>query len=305
MYAQATKVATVRNRTLNPLLGLINYCFLVGSGIANRIAQRKCFVLLRLVRNDLKPLRALLLVSVAALVLSACASNPMTTGSIGDSELGGQPLDKKQAALAQLAQHYKKSPGDKATIIYYAAALRANGQNEQAVAVLESGVAKFKSDPEVLVGYAKALSAAGRFDQALNVIDQAINPTSPDWNALLVKGAILDQSGRNKEARVAYGQALKIAPDQASLHANLGLSYSMTNELDKAESELRMAVKLRGANSQIRQNLALVVGLQGRFDESRALFAAELPADQVEANMAYIRALLTQQNRWDLVKDAG
>jgi Flp pilus assembly protein TadD len=262
-------------------------------------------VFLRLVETNLKPLRALLLVSVAAVALSGCATSHMTTGSIGNSELGGQPPDKKQAALGRLAEQYKKSPGDKATIIYYAAALRANGQNEQAVAVLEGGVAKFRNDPEILIGYGKALSAAGRFEQALNVIDRAINPTAPDWNALMVKGAILDQSGRNNEARVAYGQALKIAPDQASLHANLGLSYAMTNELDKAESELRMAVKLRGATSQVRQNLALVIGLQGRFDESRVLFAAELPADQVEANMNYIKALLTQQNRWDLVKGAG
>jgi Flp pilus assembly protein TadD len=261
-------------------------------------------VSLRLIQNKLKPLRALLFVSVAALALSACASNPMTTGSIGGDQ-PGQPMDRKQQALAQLASHYKKSPGDRSAIIYYAAALRANGQNEQAVAVLESGVAKFRDDPEILTGYAKALAGAGRFEQALNVVERAINPTSPDWNALMVKGAILDQSGRNQEARLAYGQALKIAPDQASLHANLGLSYSMTNELDKAEAELRIAVKLRGANSQIRQNLALVVGLQGRFDESRALFAAELPADRVEANMSYIRALLTQQNRWDAVKNSG
>ena len=62
---------------------------------------------------------------------------------------------------------------------------------------------------------------------------------------------------------------------------------------------------MRGANSQIRQNLALVIGLQGRFDECRAIFAAELPPDEVESNMAYIRALLTQQNRWDAVKGAG
>jgi len=39
-----------------------------------------------------------------------------------------------------------------------------------------------------------------------------------------------------------------------------------------------------------------------RFDEGRALFAAELTPDQVEANMAYIRALLTQQNRWNTIK---
>ena len=39
--------------------------------------------------------------------------------------------------------------------------------------------------------------------------------------------------------------------------------------------------------------------------EAQALFAKELPPDQVEANMSYIRALLTQQNRWDLIKGEG
>lgn len=82
----------------------------------------------------------------------------------------------------------------------------------------------------------------------------------------------------------------------------MGLSFAMTNELEKAEQHLRRAVGMRGATSQIRQNLALVIGLQGRFEDSRALFARELPPEQVEANMSYIRALLTQQNRWDLIK---
>ncbi len=173
------------------------------------------------------------------------------------------------------------------------------------MAVLEGAIGHFKRDPAVLVEYSKALSSAGRFDQALNVIEGAIDPTAPDWNALLVKGAILDQTKRNQEARLAYQTALKFAPEQASLHANLGLSYAMTNELAAAERELRLATTLRGATSQVRQNLALVVGLQGRFDEARTLFAAELPPQQVEANMAYIRALLTQQNRWDLVKSTG
>ncbi|MBN9314900.1 MAG: tetratricopeptide repeat protein [Devosia sp.] len=258
----------------------------------------------RLFRPVPKSFRLLLLAGVAAVALSACATSPMTTGSIGDAPAAGM-AGKQAAALAQLGERYKKSPGDRATILYYAAALRANGQSPQAVAVLENGVATFKTDKEMLVAFAKALAASGQFERALNVIDRAIDPAAPGWNELLVKGAILDQSGRNDEARLLYGQALKIAPEQASVHANLGLSYAMTNELDKAESELRLAVKMRGATTQVRQNLALVVGLQGRFDESRALFAAELPPDQVEANMAYIKSLLTQQNRWDLVKQQG
>lgn len=257
----------------------------------------------RLVSPSLKPFARLLLCGVAALALSACATSPMTTGSIGTE--ASMPAGKQGEALARLAALYKKNPGDKATIIYYSAALRANGQAEQAAAVLEGGVTKHPDDADILINYAKALSAAGRFDQALNIVERAIDPTAPNWNALLVKGAILDQQGRNAEARQVYDTALKIAPNQPSLHANLGLSYMMSNDLDKAEAELRIAVKLPGATGQVRQNLALVVGLQGRFEESRALFAAELPADQVEANMAYIRSMLTQQNRWDLVKAEG
>ncbi len=251
------------------------------------------------VSPTLKSMRILLLAGVAALALSACASN---RSSMAQPDFAGQSHVASQQTLAELAARYKKHPRDKATIIYYAAALRAAGQAEQAVSVVENGVVLYPKDIDLKIAYAKALTAAGRFDQALNVADDAIDPASPDWNALLVKGAILDQNGQNEAARALYAQALLIAPNEASLEANLGLSYAMANDLTQAEQHLRKAVGMRGANSKIRQNLALVIGLQGRFDECRAMFARELPADQVEANMSYIRALLTQQNRWDLIK---
>jgi Flp pilus assembly protein TadD len=249
----------------------------------------------------LKSMRVLLLAGVAALALSACASN---RASMNLPDFAGQPAGSAQHTLAELGARYKARPQDKVTIIYYAAALRAAGQPEQAVSVIENGLAVHRNDIDLQIAYSKALTAAGRFEQALTVADAAIDPASPDWNALLVKGAILDQNGRNKEARALYTQALLVAPNEASLEANMGLSFAMTNELDSAEKHLRRAVGMRGANSQIRQNLALVIGLQGRFDECREMFARELPPDQVEANMAYIRALLTQQNRWDLIKGA-
>lgn len=256
----------------------------------------------RLFHPDVRQLRALLLAGVAAVTLSACASN---RAGLRAPDYSAQTQAQTQATLGELAARYRKAPRDKATIIHYAAALRAAGQAEQAIAVLEAGMAVHRSDVDIRIAYSKALSAGGRFEQALNVIDGSIDPAAPDWNALSVKGAIFDQTGRSQEARLLYRQALLIAPEEASLYANLGLSYAMTSELDQAEAYLRRAVQMRGATSQIRQNLALVVGLQGRFEESRALFAAELPEEQVEANLAYIRALLTQQNRWELIKGAG
>ncbi len=249
----------------------------------------------------LKASRVLLFAGAAALSLSACAANRTAVAEVDYSSLSrGQAQDN----MSQLAAGYKKRPRDKATIIAFAAALRAEGQPEQASAVLENGIAVHPKDLDIRIAYAKALTASGRFQQALTVLDDVINPSAPDWNALSVKGAVLDQMGRNEEARQLYNQALVVAPNEASLEANLGLSYAMTSDLDSAEKHLRKAVAMRGASSKIRQNLALVVGLQGRFEESRKLYAAELPPEDVESNMAYIRALLTQQNKWDAIEAA-
>jgi Flp pilus assembly protein TadD len=253
----------------------------------------------RVVNTPLGLLRGLALSTVAAVMLSACSINsaPITAPDFSNMNPG-----QTQQTLASLTARYKANPRDKTTIIYYAAALRGADQNDQAMAVLEAALAIYKNDTDIDVAYAKALTADGRFDQALNVINDAIDPTAPAWNALSVKGAILDQMGRNDEARKYYTQALLIAPQEASLEANLGLSYAMTQDLDNAEAHLRRAVQMRGANSRIRQNLALVIGMQGRFDEARAMFAAELPPDQVEANMAYVKSMLTQQNRWSAIQ---
>lgn len=243
----------------------------------------------------------MLICSIAGLALAGCAIN---RASAPPPDFSGMPAAQAQQTLGELAGRYKANPRDKTTILYYAAALRAAGSNEQATAVLQAGMGLYPRDKDMQVSYAKALTADGRFDQALAILDAAIVPQSPDWNALSLKGAVLDQMGRNVEARQYYGQALALAPDEASLEANLGLSYAMTNDLVQAETHLRKAVGMRGANTRIRQNLALVLGLQGRFSDAKAIYAAELPPDQVEANMAYIRALLTQQNRWATIQNA-
>ena len=258
----------------------------------------------RLPLPAIRRLRPLVFAGLAALALSACASNRTTT-SVRAPDFSSQSTAQSQSTLMELAARYRHKPRDKATIIYYAAALRAHSQSEQAAAVLEAGMAVHRQDPDIRVAYAKALTASGRFEQALAVVDDTIDRAAPNWDALSVKGAVLDQMGRHEEARRLYRQAIGIAPGEASLYANLGLSHAMTNDLPTAERELRRAVGLRTATSKVRQNLALVIGLQGRFEECEAIFAAELPPDQVEANMSYIRALLTQQNRWDLIKGAA
>jgi hypothetical protein len=45
------------------------------------------------------------------------------------------------------------------------------------------------------------------------------------------------------------------------------------------------------------RDLALVVGLQGRFAEAESIVKADLPADEAEANVAYLRQMLSRDGR--------
>jgi Flp pilus assembly protein TadD len=136
------------------------------------------------------------------------------------------------------------------------------------------------------------------------VVRAANSPRTPDWRLTSAEGAIQDQLGNSAEARRLYQEALKLAPDEPTVLNNLGLSYVFTNELAKAETTLRRAVASPRADSRVRQNLALVVGLQGRFDEADRLAAAELPPEEAKANVAYLRGLLSQPDTWKQLKQA-
>jgi Flp pilus assembly protein TadD len=66
----------------------------------------------------------------------------------------------------------------------------------------------------------------------------------------------------------------------------------LSKELPKAEEVLRQAYASPKADARVRQNLGLVVGLQGRFPEAEEIVKADLPPDQAAANVAYLKEML-------------
>jgi Flp pilus assembly protein TadD len=92
-------------------------------------------------------------------------------------------------------------------------------------------------------------------------------------------------------------------PGEASVLSNLGMSHLLGGDLKQAETYLRQAAQAQGADSRVRQNLALVVGLQGRFSEAEEIASHEMKPEQAQANVAYLRSMLAQQNTWSQLRE--
>jgi Flp pilus assembly protein TadD len=246
------------------------------------------------------------LVLALAASVAGCGTSRMTTGSIGRTD--GKPLETMSAgelhnATAALGQSYSKNPNDKRIATNFAAALQMDGDADQSLAVMRKLAIAYPKDRDVLAAYGKALAANGQFEAALDAVRRAQTPEYPDWKLVSAEAAILDQTGQKDQARQLYRKALELKPNEPSVLSNLGMSYVLEGDLRTAETYMRSAAQQPGADSRVRQNLALVVGLQGRFDEAEKIASQELSPEQAQANVAYLRQMLAQQNAWSQLKD--
>jgi len=236
--------------------------------------------------------------AVLALSVAGCkTTGGDTTGSIGGANTPRSEADWRQS-LDVWGKRYRDDAGDSEAALNYAQALRATDQRAQAVAVLEQASIRNPRDMKLLGAYGRSLAEAGDLNQALDVLGRAHTPDNPDWRILNAQGAVLDQMGRHGEAQRHYSAALKIVPNEASVLSNLGLSYALMKELKRAEVTLRRASRQSNADPKVRQNLALVIGLQGRFVEAEKIARADLPEDEAAANVSYLRQMISQQNEW-------
>ncbi|WJR77709.1 tetratricopeptide repeat protein [Bradyrhizobium sp. NP1] len=236
-------------------------------------------------------LASVALTAVIAAGLGGCQTMSDVTGALAARPDSAAPVDPHRSAEVA-ADRYRANPKDADAALAYGQALRANGQRAQAVAVLEQATIANPGNKALLAAWGRALADNGNFQQAFDVLSRAHSPDDPDWRILSVQGTALDQLGRHEEARRYYASALKIAPGEPSVLSNLGLSYMLTRDLPKAEQALRQAYASTRADARVRQNLALVVGLQGRFAEAEGIVKSDLPSDEAAANVAYLKEML-------------
>jgi Flp pilus assembly protein TadD len=235
---------------------------------------------------------------ILALGLGGCQTSGLSdiTGSIGEKADTDHATDPRRD-IQLYQERYRANPKDADAALKYGKALRATGQRSQAVAVLEQASIAHPGNKLLLAAYGRALADNGNFQQAFDVLGRAHSPDDPDWRLLSAQGATLDQLGRYEEARHYYASALKIVPDHPSVLSNLGLSYVLSKDLARAEETLRRAHSLAGTDPRVRANLALAVGLQGRFAEAEKIVKADLPPAEAAVNVAQLKRMLTRKDK--------
>jgi len=251
-----------------------------------------------------------------AIALGACSStgtslnnsDPVTTGSIGAGSLRSTVTARKA---------WQEDKTDLRKGMAYVRELQALEQDSEQLLVLEQMIKIHPTNTKLLVFYGKRLINNGQSKEAVNILKQAENRGERDWRLYSALGSALDQTGKHSQARTYYQRALQLNPTEVKIQNNLALnptevkiqnnlamSYMLEGKLSNAEAILRKANNTPKGRAlpRIRQNLALVVGLQGRFNEARQIASRDLPQAQVEANMAYLHKMLSRNDSWRKLK---
>lgn len=210
--------------------------------------------------------------------------------------ISGNPQEERLPPAEALGRLYDRNPDNKQVALNYARALHDRGEYAQAAAILQRLSIRYSRDPEVLAAYGKALAEAGRAREAAAVLENAHSPERPNWSVLSAQGAVADQLGDHEQAQAYYQAALKIAPGQPHVLSNLGLSYALSRKLPEAEAALRQAAAAPDADRLVRQNLALVLALEGKFASAEETGRRDLDPKEASANVAAIRRMLPQSN---------
>ena len=241
---------------------------------------------------------------VTSLALGGCVTDRGdVTGSIAPA--APKSDTDKRGDAEQWGARYRADPTNKVAALNYARALRALTQYNQAVAVLENVAIKAPYDYEVLAAYGKALADAGRFKEAADVLSRAHTPENPNWSVLSSQGSVADQLGDHVQAQSYYDAALKIRPGDPGVLTNLGLSYALSNKLDVAENTIRQAARQPSADMRVRQDLALVLALEGKFGEAEQIAEVDLSPADAKASIASISAMIAQSNTWSQIQKGG
>jgi len=149
-------------------------------------------------------------------------------------------------------------------------ALFTNGRFTEAATLAQMMTERFPLNGFGWVMLGMLSRRAGQNEGALAFVQKGVK-LSPDYAAAHNNlGIILCDFGRMEEAEASYRRALQIKPNFAEAHNNLGSVLRNLGRLDEAEACCRRALEIRPDNAEAHNNLGGILHNLNRLEEAEA-----------------------------------
>lgn len=236
--------------------------------------------------------RKLIFAATAALIMTAplCASAQEATGAAPATAQQRAAYDRADPLARSVfwAREAEINPADPIAGVRLAQALREMGRHERAAEAAQGVLMVQPGNVEAMLELGRVHIARGQAFYGIEALERARDAAPTDWRPLSLLGVAYQQVRRGADAQDAWAQALRLSPENATVLSNMAMARVADGDAAGAEPLLRRAAAQPGATLQMRQNLALVLGLNGRRDEAEQILRRHLPPDQADRNLQWL-----------------
>lgn len=209
-----------------------------------------------------------------AAVISGCS-----TGQQSRESIFGAKVDRSNIGLATRAQ-----------------SALAEGQLATAVALAERAVENTPNDAGFRSLLGNIYFASGRFASAETAYRDSLSLVESQPELILKLALVQIAQGKNSDALALLSAAQDILDP-----ANSGLALALAGRADDAVAILNQVARAPGADSRVRQNLALAYGLSGDWTMARTVAAQDVPPDQLDLRIEQWMTMATPTRPSDQV----
>jgi tetratricopeptide (TPR) repeat protein len=202
---------------------------------------------------------------------------------------------QRSGAAEELKLAYQLDPENPTINLELGRLLAANGDDQQAIQLLQHAYALLPQSADAAYQLGLALQRSNRMSEAIPLFQSAAaaDPDNPDILANL--GMALCQQQKATQAVPLLQKAVLLAPDRPIAHQNLAAAYIQLSQFDDAVSELRTALKLSPDSPQLHYNLGLALKMQDNIAAAIPELQAAERLDPAMSEPPYVLGILHMQ----------
>ncbi len=208
-----------------------------------------------------------------------------------DQAIAEVPQNDLQKATAYWGEKFSKSPNTLEYALNYARNLKAMDRKREALAALQHASTYHAQNRELASEYGRLALELDQVQTAKSVLAFADDPTKPDWRVVSARGTVLAKEGNHKDAIPMFQRALTLSNGNVSVLNNLAMAYALDGQPAESERLLRDAAA-KGQSEKVQKNLALVLSLQGKYDEAKAVGTNVMSPSTAASDTSLVRQMV-------------